>query len=73
MQDISSNGYHRPVKGLMRLTWPQVEKIDAMISSLCGLTEETHKEAHLILVIRNGKVRFATYTNLSEELLPTRS
>jgi hypothetical protein len=72
MQDISSNGY-RPVKGLMRLTWPQVEKIDAMISSLCGLTEETGKEAHLILVIRNGKVRFATYTNLSEELSPARS
>lgn len=72
MRDISSNGY-RPAKGLMRLTWPQVEKIDAMISSLCGLTEETNKEAHLILVIRNGKLRFATYTNLSEELTPARS
>jgi hypothetical protein len=72
MRDLSTNGY-QPARGLMRLTWPQIEKIDAMISSLCGLTEQTGREAHLILVVRNGHLRFATRTELSEEMVPNRS
>lgn len=71
MRVLSTNGY-RPAQGLLRLTWPQIEKIDAMVSSLCGLTEQTGKEAHLILIVRNGKLRFATHTALSEELAPNR-
>jgi hypothetical protein len=72
MRDLSTNGY-RPATGLARLTWPQIEIIDAMISSLCGLTEESrNKEAFLVLVVRNGHLRFGTTTALTEELVPAR-
>lgn len=70
MQEIPTNG-HRPAKGLLRLTWPQVEMIDAKISSLCGFTEEGGGEARLVVVIKKGKVRFVEMV-LSEELSPTR-
>ncbi len=72
MQDISANGF-RPAKGLMRLTWPQIEKIDAVVSSLCGWTEETGGEAKVTLIIKKGKLRFVERPVLSEELFPTRS
>lgn len=68
--DLSSNGY-RPAKGLLRLTWPQIEQIDAMVSSLCGLTEGGG-EARVTLIIKNGRLRFAERPVLSEELRPTR-
>lgn len=71
MFDLSQNGY-QPAKGLMRLTWPQIEKIDVMVSSLCGVTEGRGTEAHLVLVVRNGKLRFATRSMVSEELVPNR-
>lgn len=75
MRDLSADGY-RPAKGLSRLTWPQVEMIDAMVGSLCGLTETEEvrdREMFLILVVRNGKLRFGTTTEISEELKPGRS
>jgi len=73
MRDLASTNGYRPAKGLSRLTWPQIEVIDAMVSSLCGVTEESrNKEAMLILVIRNGHLRFGTTTALTEEICPAR-
>lgn len=71
MQDINANGY-RPAKGLLRLTWPQVETIDAKLSSLCAYTEQTGSQAELKIVVKNGKIRFVEMT-ISEELNPTRN
>jgi len=62
---------YRPAQGLLRLTWPQVEQIDAKISSLCAYTEETQGEARLVIVIKKGKVRFIESV-ASEEFAPAR-
>lgn len=70
MQDLGDDDNFRPARGLRRLTWPQVERIDALISSLCKLTYDGG-EARIVLVIRNGKLRFAERPVLSEELRPT--
>jgi len=67
----STNDYQPPAKGLLRLTWPQIEMIDAKVSSLCGFTEENGGEARLVIVIKQGKVRFIE-TVSSEQLLPKR-
>jgi hypothetical protein len=69
-QEIPANGF-KPAKGLLRLTWPQVELIDAKISSLCAFTEQTGGEARLVVVIKRGIPRFVEMTH-SEELSPTR-
>lgn len=60
----------RAAKGLTKLTWSQIEKIDLKVSSLCALTSQTeNSEARLVLVIRRGKLRFAEM-RVSEELSP---
>ncbi len=64
-------GNYQPAKGLVRLTWPQVEAIDARVSQLCVLTEQSQGEARVVLVIRRGQVRFVEQTT-SEELTPGR-
>ena len=66
----SGNNY-QPARGLLRLTWPQIELIDAKVSSLCAFTEENGGEARLVIVIKKGKVRFVE-TVESEELRPNR-
>ena len=71
MQMLSANGY-KPAKGLHRLTWTQVEQIDAAISSLCALTEQDRGEIHLTIVIRNGKPRGMGWPVPIEKLAPTR-
>jgi hypothetical protein len=72
MQDITTTNGYRPAKGLLRLTWPQIETIDAKISSLCAFTEESSGEAELVIKIKKGKVRFVEM-RLSEELSPART
>lgn len=71
MHPLDADRGHRPAKGLLRLTWPQVEILDAKISSLCALTEQTHGEAKLVIVIKNGIPRFVEMQT-SEVWLPTR-
>jgi hypothetical protein len=73
VKEFHANGY-RPAKGLLRLTWPQVEQIDAMVSSLCALTEQNGEgdEARLVLVVKRGKLKYAERPVLSTELRPTR-
>ena len=71
MQDISKPEGYRPAKGLLRLTWPQVETIDAKLSSLCAYTEAGGSQAELKIIVRNGKIRFVEMT-ISEELSPVR-
>lgn len=71
MKALRSNGY-RPAKGLLRLTWAQVQEIDALVSSLCALTEHDGSEAEMTLVVKAGKLRFARRPVLSQELKPAR-
>jgi hypothetical protein len=74
MRDLSSSNGFRPAQGLSRLTWPQIEIIDAMVSSLCGLTESSRDhEAYLILAVRHGKLRFGSTTELTQEMVPNRT
>ncbi|MCB0190616.1 MAG: hypothetical protein KDJ65_01585 [Anaerolineae bacterium] len=47
-----------PAKGLTRLWWSLIEDLDAKASSLCSLTEASKGEARLVIVIKNGKIRF---------------
>jgi len=71
-EDLSTLSGYRPVKGLQVLTWPQVEKIDGVVSRLCQLTRGTDGDATITLKIRRGKVRFIEHPVLSEELAPGR-
>lgn len=44
-----------PAKGLRKLTWAQVEQLDAVIAGLCKQSERA--EVELVVVIRNGHPR----------------
>ena len=70
MKDLSSKSF-RPAQGLKRLTWPQIEQIDAMIDALCARTGSGQAAAALLTVI-NGHLRSGTMTELMEELVPNR-
>jgi hypothetical protein len=59
-----------PAKGLTCLTWPQVEQIDAKLASLCSFTKNG-SEARLVVIVKNGKIRFIEETT-SEVLSPNR-
>lgn len=71
MQGFPRNG-SPPAKGLLRLTWPQIEVIDAKVSSLCALTETGEVQAELVVTIKNGRVEFVKMLT-SERLRPHRS
>ena len=71
-ENLSTMGGPPPAKGLQVLTWPQIEKIDGVISQLCRLTRSTDGDALVTLKIRRGKVRFIERPVLSEELAPGR-
>jgi hypothetical protein len=60
----------QPAKGLRVLTWPQIERIDEIISKLCQQTQNGN-QARLTIIVKNGKLRFAEKT-LSMELRPNR-
>jgi hypothetical protein len=62
---------HRPAKGLTALTWPQIERIDALVSRLCELTAGG-ASATLTLHVRRGKLRLVERPVLVEELEPGR-
>jgi len=69
-RDLSDVGY-RPAQGLKRLTWNQIQIIDAMVSSLCGYTNgKRDAEALLILKVRNGKLRQGFTTATGEIIHP---
>ena len=51
--------HYRPGNGLLRLTWPQIEAIQAKYARLwVFVSEQGDAEARLILVVKKGKVRF---------------
>ncbi|MCB0207730.1 MAG: hypothetical protein KDJ52_00280 [Anaerolineae bacterium] len=62
-----------PAKGLTKLTWRQVEELDAKISSLCAHTQslKNDEEVHLPIVIRNGKPVRIGQPMLMEKFSPT--
>ena len=70
MKDLSSKDF-RPAQGLKRLTWPQIEQIDAMIDALCTKTAPGRAATALLMVI-NGHLRSGAVTELAEELVPNR-
>lgn len=71
MEDISSSGGYRPATGLSRLTWAQVEKLDAVVKAMCELTARDDSEARVVLVVKRGRLRFVERPMVSEELRPT--
>ena len=71
MENENGRTYPPAAQGLKRLTWAQVELIDAKISSLCAFTEDGQVEAHLVIRIRRGRVDFVEMTT-SERLAPGR-
>lgn len=71
MQGFLHNGCP-PARGLLRLTWPQIETIDAKISSLCALTETGEVQAELVITIKNGRLEFVKMLT-SERLKHNRS
>ncbi len=71
-EDLLALGGPRPAKGLRVLTWPQVEKVDEVLSSLCLLTRSNDGDATVTIKVRKGKVRFIERPVLSEELSPAR-
>lgn len=71
MAEPGTNGRYPPAKGLLRLTWEQVQAIDAKVSSLCGFTEDGELEASLVITIKRGHVDCIQMTT-SEKLRPKR-
>lgn len=71
MKDLSSKSF-RPAQGLKRLTWPQIEQIDAMIDALCQRTAKAGQVASALLTVVNGHLKSGTTTELMEELVPNR-
>jgi len=71
MQELAPTNGYRPAKGLLRLTWPQIETIDAKLSSLCAYTQDSGGQAELKIIVKSGKIRFVEMTT-SEELSPAR-
>jgi hypothetical protein len=49
-------GGYPPAKGLLKLTWTQVQMFDRIISQLCQMSAEG-AEIELVVVIRNGQPR----------------
>ncbi|MBN1991339.1 MAG: hypothetical protein JW953_01450 [Anaerolineae bacterium] len=68
---MNSTQFH-PARGLLRLTWPQIELIDQLIDQLCQSTGE-EGSGTLVLEVKRGKLRFAEYPlRLRTELQPNR-
>lgn len=67
---MTNNRMYQPAQGLRVLTWPQIERIDEIISELCEKTQDG-SQAQLTIIVKNGKPRFAEKT-ISIELKPTR-
>lgn len=70
-QEVDDPG-HRPAKGLHSLTWPQIEKIDAIVNRLGELTGAEGTDATITLHVRKGKLRLIERPVLIEELAPGR-
>lgn len=67
---MTNNRVYQAAQGLRVLTWPQIERIDEIISELCERTKDGSL-ARLTLIVKNGKLRFAEKTH-SIELKPAR-
>lgn len=67
---MTDSKMYQPAQGLRVLTWPQIERIDEIISELCEQTQDGN-QARLTIIIKNGKLRFAEKT-LSMALRPNR-
>lgn len=60
---------NKPAKGLLRLTWPQVELIQAQYAKLWSfVANNLDSEARLVLVIKRGKTRFIELETSASEL-----
>lgn len=72
MDDLSAGNGFRPAKGLKKLTWPQVEKIDNVIDLMCALSRKSGAEIDITITIKNGQPRFVKHPLVSHELRPDR-
>lgn len=62
----------RPAQGLKKLTWAQVEMLDAAVAALCDLSAADEADFKLTLVIRNGNPRHFEHPVKMQQLRPGR-
>lgn len=72
MNDLSAGNSFRPAKGLKKLTWAQVEKIDEVIDLTSSLSRKTGSEIEIVITIKNGHPRIVKHPLVSYELRPDR-
>lgn len=69
MKDLSDRR-RPPARGLDRLTWAQVKKIDELADLMCRMSEIGSCEVELTLVIRNGHPRWIKHPLIIDKLEP---
>lgn len=72
MDDLPAGNDFRPAKGLKKLTWSQVEKIDEVIDLMSSLSRKMGSEIEIVITIKNGHPRFVKHPLVSYELRPGR-
>ena len=69
MMTLPPNDF-KPAKGLQLLTWPQVEKIDALVASLCAYAHQRRGRESLLLPFFIEINQNGLPTKISGEPLP---